>query len=231
MKKTYAVSDLHGYLDLYKQIKNFVKPGDKVYFLGDATDRGPQSWELAKTIYNDPQFIYLKGNHEDMLIKTALHYYGDDWDSEDNSYTLINNGGAKTWNDMSEDPEKMEYIQKLRSLPTEEIYLNKNNETIHLSHAGFSLGSKATNLLWDRGHFTDEWPKDKKDFYIVHGHTPVQYLRKVLYGNHAVNKNAIEPEVYADGHKIDIDMATYFSKACCLLDLDTFEAYILQLKD
>lgn len=231
MKKTYAVSDLHGCLDLYKQIKNFIKPGDKVYFLGDATDRGPQSWELAKTIYNDPQFIYLKGNHEDMLVKTALHYYGDDWDSEDNSYALINNGGAKTWNDMSEDPEKMEYIQKLKSLPTEKIYLNKNNETIYLSHAGFSLESKITNLLWDRGHFTDEWPKDKKDFYIVHGHTPVQYLRKVLYGNHVTNKNAIEPEVYADGHKIDIDMATYFSKACCLLDLDTFEAYILQLKE
>lgn len=39
----YALSDLHGYLDLYKQIKEFLKPEDKVYFLGDAGDRGPQS--------------------------------------------------------------------------------------------------------------------------------------------------------------------------------------------
>ena len=227
----YAFSDLHGNLNLYKQIKEYVEPKDTLYCLGDCGDRGNEPWKTIKEIAKDSQIFYIKGNHEDMLVKTALHYYGDDWDSEDNSYALINNGGAKTWNDMSEDPEKMEYIQKLKSLPTEEIYFNKNNETIHLSHAGFSLGSKITNLLWDRGHFTDEWPKDKKDFYIVHGHTPVQYLRKVLYGNHAVNKNAIEPEVYADGHKIDIDMATYFSKACCLLDLDTFEAYILQLKE
>ena len=77
MKKTYAVSDLHGYFNLYEQIKNFIQPEDKVIFLGDATDRGPQSLELAKTIYADPQFTYLKGNHEDMLVKTALDFYDE----------------------------------------------------------------------------------------------------------------------------------------------------------
>ena len=58
MKKTYAVSDLHGYFNLYEQIKNFIQPEDEVIFLGDATDRGPQSLELAKAIYADPQFTY-----------------------------------------------------------------------------------------------------------------------------------------------------------------------------
>ena len=35
----YVCSDLHGYLELYKKIKNFIKPEDTVFFLGDAGDR------------------------------------------------------------------------------------------------------------------------------------------------------------------------------------------------
>ena len=31
----FACSDLHGMFNLYKQIKNFLKPEDKVYCLGD----------------------------------------------------------------------------------------------------------------------------------------------------------------------------------------------------
>ena len=65
----YACSDLHGRLDLYKQIKAFLNPEDTVYFLGDAGDRGPDSWELIKTIYSDDQFVYLMGNHEEMLVE------------------------------------------------------------------------------------------------------------------------------------------------------------------
>ena len=63
----YAVSDLHGHLEIYKQIKAMLKPGDIVYCLGDCGDRGPRPWETIKAVYEDPQFIYLKGNHEDML--------------------------------------------------------------------------------------------------------------------------------------------------------------------
>ena len=31
---TYACSDLHGRLDLLEQVQSFLKPDDKVYFLG-----------------------------------------------------------------------------------------------------------------------------------------------------------------------------------------------------
>ena len=71
---TYACSDLHGMMPLYKQIKNFLSPNDKVYYLGDAGDRGPNSWELIKTILADDQFVYIKGNHEDMLVKAMYDY-------------------------------------------------------------------------------------------------------------------------------------------------------------
>ena len=65
----YACSDLHGRLDLLKQIQDFLQPDDTVYFLGDAGDRGPNPWETIKAVAQDKRFIYLKGNHEDMLVK------------------------------------------------------------------------------------------------------------------------------------------------------------------
>ena len=71
---TYACGDLHGFMEIYKKIKSMLKPEDKVIFLGDAGDRGPESWECIKAIYEDPQFIYLKGNHEDMLVRAAKDY-------------------------------------------------------------------------------------------------------------------------------------------------------------
>ena len=42
---TYAMGDLQGHLEVLKKIQAFLKPDDKVYFLGDACDRGPQSYE------------------------------------------------------------------------------------------------------------------------------------------------------------------------------------------
>ena len=38
---TYACSDLHGNWELWAEIKKFLKPDDTLYYLGDATDRGP----------------------------------------------------------------------------------------------------------------------------------------------------------------------------------------------
>ena len=35
----YACSDFLGHLEFYKAIKEFIKPEDKVFFLGDAGDR------------------------------------------------------------------------------------------------------------------------------------------------------------------------------------------------
>lgn len=50
----YAVSDLHGRFDLYKQICDFLKPEDEVICLGDCGDRGPQSWETITAVYENP---------------------------------------------------------------------------------------------------------------------------------------------------------------------------------
>ena len=69
-KKIIFVGDTHGDLEAsQKVIKNYLKPGNKIVFLGDYVDRGQKSKEnldfLLETKKNHPNEIYLlQGNHE-----------------------------------------------------------------------------------------------------------------------------------------------------------------------
>lgn len=212
----YAVSDLHGYLNFYKQIKNFIKPEDIVYFLGDASGRGPQPWELVKTIAQDPQFIYIKGNHEQMIAE-AMEETINDFKStyaiqlcaiNDETKTLLQweheTGGTQGW---------MKYLY---SLPWSETYINKNGQKVILCHAGFTPGKP--NRRWDREHVGDEWPEVYDNTIIVHGHIPT-----LIPGY---------PKVYANGHKYNIDRGCFhYPHECCLLDLDAFEEHTFTLGD
>ena len=90
----YALSDLHGNEILFNKILNFLAPNDKVYFLGDAADRGKAGVRLIKQIYEDPRFIYVKGNHEDMLIK-AMEEFCSEHEKGETFRLLAYNGGKK----------------------------------------------------------------------------------------------------------------------------------------
>lgn len=229
MKRTFALADLHGYMELYTQVKEFLNPEDEVIYLGDATDRGPQSWELAKAIYNDPQFTYLKGNHEDMLVKAGLHYLGEEIDPDQYYYDLMYNGGKETWKAMLKDSNNIDFLYKLKALPKEVVYYNAEGKEIHLCHAGFTPGRRYRDILWDRKHLTDIVDYVDDNYIVVHGHTPVYYQRFQRTLDEAMEH--LYPEVYANGHKINIDMGTYNTHACVLLDLDTFEHHLFTVKD
>ena len=56
---TYACSDLHGNWELWTEIKKFLKPDDTLYYLGDATDRGPDGWAILKEMLNDSRINYI----------------------------------------------------------------------------------------------------------------------------------------------------------------------------
>ena len=69
-KKVIFVGDTHGDLDAsQKVIKDFLRPGNGIVFLGDYVDRGPQSREnldylLAEEQKFPEQVYLLQGNHE-----------------------------------------------------------------------------------------------------------------------------------------------------------------------
>ena len=99
----YVIPDIHGQLGQLKVILNAILPlrksdggKDKLIFLGDYIDRGPQTPELIdllielKAKYKD-QIIFLTGNHEQMMLNALSP------SPTSNKYLFwLNNGGAQT---------------------------------------------------------------------------------------------------------------------------------------
>lgn len=230
----YAFSDLHGHLNLWKKIKEYVKPEDELYCLGDCGDRGPQSWETIKAILNDPQTTYIKGNHEHMLCGAMAarlqdirqHQICSNYD-EPMYGLLIKNNGAQTYKDWVTEGASSVYLDALDALPTCIILTREDGSLISLSHAGHHWWEDprdvgAINLMWDREHYKQEFnAPERKHFYIVHGHTPCP----IINPEWKAENGAL---YYEDGHKIDIDMGTYVTHQACLLNLDTLESIIIK---
>lgn len=220
----FACSDLHGRYDLYQQIKEFLKPEDKVVCLGDCGDRGPDSWKTILAVYNDPQFEYLLGNHEHLLAHAMLHYIsGESNYYFDALHGCVENDGYKTLESWIEDGMDREWPTRLLNLPKIKTYDNESGIHIILTHAGLIPGKVSYpvyDLIWDRDHMEKEWPKDKEfqNILIVHGHTPIQL----------VDKDATTAIWYSQGHKVDIDCGSVWSGITCLFDLDTFDEHYFQ---
>jgi serine/threonine protein phosphatase 1 len=220
----YAFADIHGRMDILKKIIDKIEPGDVVYCLGDCGDRGPNSWECIKTVLAHPQIIYLKGNHEDMLVKAFRSaMMGDQSD-----YHLLHyNGGAATFEKLISEEDPVAWIDEIAKLPTISAVMNSNSKVVILYHAGYTPGKEipsTDDILWDREHFSDPWPAGFSDTIMVHGHTPISYLKE---------QGIVKPPkagkgdnlFYADGHKICIDTGAVQTGVAVLLDLDTFEIH------
>ena len=236
MAKHYAIADIHGMYNIYEQVCAMLQPEDVVYFLGDAGDRGYACFKTIKAIYNNPQWIYLKGNHEDLMVKGLLEMIEDvpSWNDDFELWML--NGGAQTFYEWEEDGSDTSWIGKLRALPLTTEYTNSKGIVFHMSHAGYTCGHKdqmwGDQLLWNRDHFTNHWPDEYSDEYIndicIHGHTPIPYLVESLQWIRddvaPWNEKVPEARVYCDGHKICIDNGAFYTGATVLYDLDEMTA-------
>lgn len=260
MGKTYAMSDVHGCYIPFKKAMNFLQPDDKLYFLGDATDRGEDGVKIFKELTSDPRVTYIRGNHEEMMMDAIpycvrdINEYG--FCAGGHGYDLwTSNGGRHTYKDFEfmTINEIYDIREKIKKMPEKVTYSSPAGHKVILEHAGYSpfiTPHRTHDPLWDRKHFHDEWSDgywgykeyNPENTYLVHGHTPVQYL-KYEYGYkdqppktkeeimeaHCWNRYQEEacplPTIirYCDGHKFDIDMCTIISGRVALLDLDTFE--------
>ena len=222
----YAISDIHGCFDIYEQVTKFIKPEDKVYCLGDCGDRGPRSWETIIAVAQNPQFVYLKGNHEDMLVD-AMRCYLDETDPSDYQDALnliLNNGGGPTFLSWIEDEQaSREWMIKLKKLPLFTTYTNKNGQKIFMTHAGAHPDEITHHAcLWNRDfNYLDKLEKNQ---IIVHGHTPIPYLAE-LYGIKGLEPGAFW---YDNNQRVNIDYGTYATGYSVLLDLDTFDEHIFE---
>ena len=246
----YCAADFHGCYWAWKKIKEILKPDDKLFFLGDAADRGPYGWKIIKELLKDKRVTYIKGNHENFLVNVFDNATPDYFDADFLFYGVklelwFLNGGEITFNSILNDKsisrdEIIDIVHQLKNLPFCVFYHNQLGEDILLSHAGVDNFEEANTtseeyFLWDRSHcmFYDTW-YGKENEIIVHGHTPVDYLFDEHKRNMRIYYDVIEPEYnggsywYAKGHKIDIDIGTVYSNEAILLNLDTWEEIMIK---
>ena len=231
---TWAFSDIHGNRKLFNKIMNFLKPEDKVFFLGDAIDRCDDGWAIFKELMDDPRITFICGNHEDMMIN-ALHTFPI-WQWSRDAEVWRWNGNEPTIEGIrNDDPEVVKsYLDRARNLPIFQTYINQFGDEFWLSHAGCDYTENLAKLsretlIWDRSHFlTNMWYHDNpENLYIVHGHTPIPILLEEMsmYCDDIPREEEVAPGAYfyAKGHKIDIDCGAHFTGYTTLLNLDTFD--------
>ena len=169
------------------------------------------------------------GNHEQMLYDALNEFRTTHGESRIDREILFCNGGRPTFHDaMRHFNHSM--VNKIGLLPYWKTYTNKNGKNIILTHAGFTPIVKDEYpekeiLIWSRLHFTNRWREGFEDTIIVHGHTPCEYLIDDISMDRWAGRSALW---YCDNHKVCIDMLTCVNNYALLLDLDTFEEFIIE---
>ena len=234
----YTTADLHGCLDLFRQMQAYLKEDDTLYIIGDVIDRGPDGWKLFKEVMKDSRCKLLKGNHEDMCFKAMTDVkYGN---YQDNIPTWFNNGGDITFDQILEDENGFSIYPLMGNLITQTEYINKNNIKIILNHSGFYQDEgfpREYDLLWDRKQYKTDFAKGwrgPEDVIVVHGHTPIQLMVKDMQETAWFYQKEV-PEYnggafwYADNHKVNLDTGACWTGFTIVLDLDTFDEHIFSI--
>lgn len=238
---TLCFSDIHGNRRLFDQVMAEISPDDRVYFLGDAIDRGPDGWAIFKELMDDPRVTFICGNHEDMMIDALRTFPEIRWNSAMEVWSW--NGNEPTLEAIrNDDPDVVRnYLLRARDLPIFQTYINPFGDEFWLSHAGCDYTENLANLsreslIWDRSHFlTNMWYHDNpENLYIVHGHTPIPILLEEMsmYCDDIPRDGEVEPGAYyyAKGHKIDIDCGAHFTDTTVLLNLDDFSEKVFRVE-
>ncbi|QKG79847.1 metallophosphoesterase family protein [Tenuifilum thalassicum] len=184
--RTLVIPDIHGCLKTLKlltEVKLSVNKNDRLFFLGDYIDRGPDSPGvidyITNLIENGYNITCLKGNHEQMLLDSIKGNYEMNLWLMNSGFATIHQYQNQTFKIETEYgflPEK--HYNFLKSLlPYVEV-----DKQFLLVHGGFNY--EASNpfadenaMLWDR-------PKDVPSSFmpgykIIHGHTP-RALRSIV---------------------------------------------------
>ena len=229
---TYVCSDLHGNWELWAEIKKFLKPDDTLYYLGDATDRGPDGWSILKEMLNDTRIIYIAGNHDIMLADRIRDPY--DYEAASLHHS---NGGNPTWIEAENDPAAKDIMRKIYQLPKYATYKNTDGLNIFMSHSGCTNIEDDEELIWDRSEYITS--KNYTDYdVVIHGHTTIPHLIDDLQEVFSFYFQESERPVVEKweggaywyyGWRCDIDCCTIVTRQTVLLNLDTFDEEIFEI--
>jgi serine/threonine protein phosphatase 1 len=173
MSFTYAIPDIHGRYDLMMIALDLIKEHSgeteqKIVFLGDYIDRGPQSREVVEHLMagamHPPAWVCLKGNHEDMMVEAFF--------PGNSRERWISNGGRATLQSFSRQGRTLiqdKHLSWLASLPL----FHEDRHRVYV-HAGIEhdapLEDQENSLLWYR--YSNNPDRGWNSKHVVHGHTP-----------------------------------------------------------
>lgn len=245
-KNVYIMSDIHGCKDEFYKMLDLIKfdENDLLIIIGDVIDRGNYGIELLQEIFFMKNVILLKGNHEDMMVKsmTSDMLMFKNWTD--------NNGGMVTYSHLMtlDKKERQLLINKVRELK-EYLKIEYNGETYLLVHAGLSLIAgleleelfkyQGDNMLWIRNRFLKS--KVKTNFKIIFGHTRTNtipyeinnnypsYYYKDTYDVYKVLEDSKKARIWKDesGNKIGIDCGVSAGGYLATLRLNDMKEYYI----
>ncbi|MEO6028604.1 MAG: metallophosphoesterase family protein [Candidatus Binatia bacterium] len=180
----FAIGDLHGCPEELQVLLDAIAPGpdDTLVFLGDYVDRGLGVRVLVDRLLRlqgeDVGTIFLRGNHEDMLL-AHLGLGGRHGDA------YLENGGGATLASYGV-PAGTAGQAMAALLPTDHVAFFQATQLHHLAppflfvHAGIRPGLRLEeqdpdDLLWIREDFFSR-PHDLP-YTVVFGHTPTREAR------------------------------------------------------
>lgn len=180
MSKTYVITDIHGRLDLLAKALMLPKDEDKVVFLGDYVDRGPDSAGVIDLLKKSKAYglpwVYLMGNHEDMMIQALKMPH--------NSYLWLMNGGNKA----------LDSYESVKRLASEDLPFLESLDLYHEDEHRIYVHAFADPTEPDASKFTKQltiWERYGKTEdigwfgkHVVHGHTP---LKQPFLGKNRTN--------------------------------------------
>ncbi len=173
--KIIAIGDVHGCANTLKAMWKKLEPyEDYIHlFVGDYIDRGPESKEVVDfllQVKNERKTVFLRGNHEVMLLEALAKGSSRNWMFNGGQSTLESYGKEATVADIPAD--HIDFFKKTR--------LYYESENYFFVHAGVpptlsieqSIEDTTTHnyFFWGREHlnvFAPPWEKT-----VVFGHTP-----------------------------------------------------------
>lgn len=200
----YAIGDVHGQLAELHRVLGLVEvdggPDAKIVFVGDYTDRGPDSKGVLDHLIDAREqgrnWVFLQGNHDRMFS-----WFMEDYPRHD-AYlpTELNWLHPRLGGDTTLASYGLKFTQRTRQLKIHKMartavpdahvtFLNSlqlfyENDDLYIAHAGIRPGVALADqlehdLLWIRQEFHLDPRMHPK--LIVHGHTPVE--QATHYGN------------------------------------------------